>query len=327
MAMQPINHLQLLHRFGELHRRGVPARGISGRACACRWWTGMGGSRVTHFCQSPVFSTAQTPSTGASSESRCSSISPPARRARPRALRTCPPPAPKSTLSKRSQWPCSMKPTQRPPSLHGAFLVPFCCAELAATSGSPLASLAMHAEGGDVEQIPAAAAGLGKRRRGHALAPIAGEGLVLVDDLRDGRGGGGAIVALRVFAIDLFRGGVFAGVRPGHLRDVGHLGINGVGQPPGEAIEALHVRRAGLPGLDGLREIQVVGVVIFRAAAIPLQPRAAPVFAGAINRPVLAAGGVFGNRRADHIRRQAGHIFGVDAPAGHGHADLRRALP
>ena len=186
--------------------------------------------------------------------------------------------------------------------------------------------LRMHAEGGHVQQIAARYAGFGERRCGHALAPIAGEGLVLVDDLCDGLRRGGTIVALRVFAIGRFRGGIFAGVIPGHLGDIGHLRVNGIGQPPGEAVKALEVRRAGLPGLDGLRQVQVVGIVIFRAAAVAFEPRAAPIFAVTINGPALAAGRVFGNGGTDDVRRQAGNVFGVNAPAGHCHPDLRGAL-
>ena len=189
-----------------------------------------------------------------------------------------------------------------------------------------LAVLRMHAEGGDVQQVAAGSIGLGKRRRGHAFAPIAGERLVLVDDLGDGIGRERAVVLLRVFAIDRLGGGILACVIPGHLGDIGHLGINGVGQPPGQAVEALEIRRAVLPGLDGLREIQVVGVVVFRAAAVTLQPGTAPVLAVAVDRAVLAARRVLGDGRADYVRGQGGHVFGADAPTGDGHADLRGAL-
>src|ERR1019366_4716447 len=129
--------------------------------------------------------------------------------------------------------------------------------------------------------------------------PIAGKGFVLVDDLRDGRRGNRTVIALCVFAINLFRGSVFVGARPGDLCHVGHLRVDGISQPPGEAIETLEVGRARIPSLDGFREVQVIRIVVFRTAAVPFQPWAPPVFAGAINGSVLATSGVFGNGGAD----------------------------
>ena len=72
-------------------------------------------------------------------------------------------------------------------------------------------------------------------------------------------------------------------------------------------------------------QVHVVGVVVFRAAEIPLQPGAAPELAPAVDAAALATVGIGRDRGADHVRRQLVDRRGHQPPAGHRQHGPRRA--
>ena len=158
---------------------------------------------------------------------------------------------------------------------------------------------------------------------GAAFAPVAGDGFVVVEDRGDGRRCLGAIVMLGKEAVDGF--GVFQfpfGI-PRGAGDEPDLRGHGIGQPPGQAEQPIHVGRTGLPGLQGVGQVVVVGVVVFGTDKVAFHPRAAPVVALAVGGAGFECGGIKGDGGAGHIRRQRGHVMRRQAPAGNRDFDLR----